>query len=109
MLSTSYPNAPIIMGADKNSMDIKPLLNCGLRLKQVTLDILITNILQYFNSPILISPLSPVITLMMGYPVTTGCLSVTPIQTGTTHHFAVSGQLHTGHYLRKMFVNLVSG
>ena len=63
MLSTKYPDAPIIMGADRNSMDIKPLLNCGLRLKQLVdvgtrngkiLDILITNIPQYFNSPIIV-------------------------------------------------------
>ena len=35
MLSSRYPDAPIIMGADKNKMDIKLLLNCGLRLKQL--------------------------------------------------------------------------
>ena len=65
MLATKYPNVPIIMGADRNSMDIKPLLNCGLRLKQlvdlgtrngVTLDIWITNIPQYFNSPVIVPP-----------------------------------------------------
>ena len=46
-------------------MDIKPLLNCELRLKQIVdlgtrngviLDILITNIPQYFNSPIIVPP-----------------------------------------------------
>ena len=55
MLSAQYPDAPIIMGADKNTMDIKPLLNCGLRLKQVVdigtingviLDIILMNIPQ---------------------------------------------------------------
>jgi hypothetical protein len=65
MLSTKYPDAAIFMGADKNSMDIKPLLNCGLRLKQlvdigarngVILDILFTNVPQYFNSPIIVPP-----------------------------------------------------
>ena len=65
MLVTKYPGAPIIMGADKNSMNIQPLLNCGLKLKQIVdigtrqgkiLDILITNIPQYYNSPILIPP-----------------------------------------------------
>ena len=65
MLSTKYPDAPIIMGADKNSMDIKPLLSCGLRLKQIVdlgtrngviLDIIITNIPQYFNSPVIVPP-----------------------------------------------------
>ena len=65
MLSTRFPDAPIMMGADKNMMDIKPLLSCGLRLKQLvdlptrhgkTLDILITNIPQYYNSPIIVPP-----------------------------------------------------
>ena len=35
MLATQYPDCPIILGADKNDMDIRPILNCGLRLKQV--------------------------------------------------------------------------
>ena len=65
MLVTKYPEAPIIMGADKNSMNIQPLLNCGLKLRQIVdigtrqgkiLDVLITNIPQYYNSPILIPP-----------------------------------------------------
>ena len=65
MLSTMYPDAPIIMGADKNTMDIKPLLNCGLRLKQVVdigtrngkiLDIILMNISQYYNSPVVVPP-----------------------------------------------------
>ena len=56
MLSARFPDAPIMMGADKNMMDIKPLLSCGLRLKQLvdlptrhgkTLDILLTNISLY--------------------------------------------------------------
>ena len=34
MLSSKYPDAGIIMGADRNKMDIKPILSCGLRLKQ---------------------------------------------------------------------------
>ena len=55
MLATKFPSAPIIMGADKNSMDIKPLLSCGLKLKQINdlatrngaiLDVLLTNIPQ---------------------------------------------------------------
>ena len=52
MLSTKYQDSPILMGADKNNMDITPILNCGLRLRQVVdlptrkgkiLDILIMN------------------------------------------------------------------
>ena len=35
MLSSKYPECGIILGADRNYMDIKPILNCGLRLKQV--------------------------------------------------------------------------
>ena len=65
MLSARFPDAPIMMGADKNTMDIKPLLSCGLKLKQLVdlptrqgkiLDILITNIPQYYNSPIVVPP-----------------------------------------------------
>ena len=53
MLNTKYPESGIIMGSDKNSMDISPLLNCGLRLKQIVglptingkiLDVLIMNL-----------------------------------------------------------------
>ena len=65
MLKTQYPESPIILGADKNSMDIKPILNCGLRLKQIVdlpirqgkiLDILIMNIPQYYNAPVIVPP-----------------------------------------------------
>ena len=54
-----------MLGADKNSMDIKPLLNCGLRLKQVVdlgtrngviLDIILMSIPQLYNSPIIVPP-----------------------------------------------------
>ena len=31
MLSAKYPECGLILGADKNHMDIKPILNCGLR------------------------------------------------------------------------------
>ena len=65
MLSTKYPDAPIIMGADKNRMDLHPLLNCGLRLKNMVdistrkgaiLDVIITNIPKYYNSAIVVPP-----------------------------------------------------
>ena len=65
MLNTQYPDSPMILGADKNSMDIRPILNCGLRMKQIVdlptrqgkiLDILIMNIPQFYNSPIVIPP-----------------------------------------------------
>ena len=65
MLKTRILTAPIIMGSDKNDMDIRPLLNCGLRLKQMVdlgtrkgkiLDIILMNIPQMYNSPIIIPP-----------------------------------------------------
>ena len=68
MLITKYPDAGIIMGADRNKMDISPILNCGLRLRQEVnrntrhgsiLDILIMNLSRFYNSPIIAPPLNP--------------------------------------------------
>ena len=68
MLTTKYPDCGIILGADRNHMDIKPILNCGLRLKQVVdkstrqgviLDIIIMNTNSYYNSPIIVPPITP--------------------------------------------------
>jgi hypothetical protein len=68
MLSTQYPNCPIICGGDKNKMDITPLLNCGLRLKQINLkpsrqgailDVIIMNIFKHYNLPFIAPPLNP--------------------------------------------------
>ena len=68
MLSVKYPDADIIMGADKNKMDITPILSCGLRLRQVVnkstrqgsiIDILIMNLSKFYNSPINAPPLNP--------------------------------------------------
>ena len=65
MLKTQYPESPMMLGADKNQMDIRPILNCGLRLKQLVdlptrngkiLDIIIMNTPQYYNSPIIVPP-----------------------------------------------------
>ena len=65
MLTSIYPETPVILGADKNRMDIEPLLKCGLRLKQVVdvatrknsiLDVIIMNISQYYNSPVVVPP-----------------------------------------------------
>ena len=65
MLATQYPECPIILGADKNDMDIRPILGCGLRLRQVVdlktrgnkiLDILIMNYPQLYNSPVIVPP-----------------------------------------------------
>ena len=63
MLSTKHPDSPIMMGADRNNMDITPILNCGLRLKQLVdcptrkdkiLDIIIMNTPQFYKSPIIV-------------------------------------------------------
>ena len=68
MLMAKLPGCGIILGADRNYMDIKPILNCGLRLKQVVdrntrldaiLDIIIMNTNCYYNSPIIAPPITP--------------------------------------------------
>ena len=68
MLMSKFPESGIILGADKNSMDLTPLLNCGLRLKQVVdkptingkiIDVLIMNLSMYYNSPLIAPPLLP--------------------------------------------------
>ena len=55
----------MILGADKNQMDIRPILSCGLRLRQVVdlptrqgkiLDIIIMDIPQFYDSPVIIPP-----------------------------------------------------
>ena len=67
-LSSRYPDCGIIMGADKNSMNIVSLFNCRLRLKQLvdkptingrTLYILITNLSQYYGTPVIALPIIP--------------------------------------------------
>ena len=68
MLSSKYPECGLILGADKNEMDIRPILNCGLRLRQVVglstrqgvmLDILIMNLSGLYKSPFIAPPLQP--------------------------------------------------
>ena len=65
MLHTKYPDSPIMLGADKNNMDIRPLLTCGLRLRQVVdlptrkgviLDIILMSCPQYYNAPTIVPP-----------------------------------------------------
>ena len=65
MLRTQYPDSPMMLGADKNNMNIRPLLNCGLKLRQVVdlptrkgviLDIILIDIPQYYNAPIIVPP-----------------------------------------------------
>ena len=68
MLSSKYPECGLILGADKNSMDIRPILNSGLRLRQVVdlntinnqiLDIIIMNLSGFYNSPFIAPPIQP--------------------------------------------------
>ena len=56
MLSSRYPDSCIIIGADKNDMDISPILGCGLKLRQIVdkctrksriLDVIIMNVSKY--------------------------------------------------------------
>ena len=65
MLKMKHPDAPILMGSDKNSMDIRPILCAGLRLRQVVdlptrqgkiLSVIIMNIPNLYNSPVIIPP-----------------------------------------------------
>ena len=59
MLYTKYPDSGILLGGDCNKMDLSPILNCGLKLRQVVdkntrgnsiIDVLIMNIASYYNS-----------------------------------------------------------
>ena len=68
MLSSKYPECGLILGADKNDMDIGPILRCGLRLRQVVnsstrkgaiLDNIIMNLFSYYKSPIIVPPIQP--------------------------------------------------
>ena len=68
MLCTQYPESGLILGADKNSMNINPILNCGLKLRQIvdkftrkkkTIDIIITNLGSYYKSSIIAPPITP--------------------------------------------------
>ena len=68
MLYSKYPDCGVILGADKNEMDIKPILSCGLRLRQVVnrstrlgaiLDIIIMNCSGYYKTPVIVPPLQP--------------------------------------------------
>ena len=68
MLAAKYPESGIIIGGDKNHMNISPVLSCGLRLKQCNdkatrqgkfLDVIIMNLYPYYNSPTLAPPILP--------------------------------------------------
>ena len=68
MLSARYPDSGLILGADRNEMDILPVLNCGLKLRQMVnmgtrhgkiLDSIIMNMKSYYNSAIIVPPIKP--------------------------------------------------
>ena len=68
MLATQHPDSAIILGADKNNMDIRPLLNCGLKLRNcvdqgtrqgVILDVIIMNTFAFYNSAFIAPPIQP--------------------------------------------------
>ena len=67
-LAAEHPGSAIILGADKNYMDIRPLLNCGLRLRQCVdkptrfgaiLDIIVMNTFPYHSSVRIVPPIQP--------------------------------------------------
>ena len=68
MLRCKYPESALILGGDRNSMDISPILNCGLKLRNVVdkfthgskiLDIIIMNTASFYNSPIIAPAINP--------------------------------------------------
>ena len=68
MLTTKYPGCRILVGGDKNKMNISPLLNDNLNLRQIVtrptrkqevLDVLLTNLFLFYNTPIIIPPVQP--------------------------------------------------
>ena len=68
MLTTKYNGCGIIIGADKNKMNISPLVNTNLKLKQIVglpsrkkeiLDICLTNLFPFYNAPIIVPPVQP--------------------------------------------------
>ena len=65
MFNCEYPEAPLILGGDRNDLDISPILHCGLKLKQIVdlptrkdkiLDVIIMNVRELYNSPFIVPP-----------------------------------------------------
>ena len=68
MLTTKYPGCGIIIGGDKNKMDISSLMNNNLKLRQIVtkptrkneiLDIILTNLHPYYGTPVILPPVHP--------------------------------------------------
>lgn len=60
---TSYPGVPIVLGGDKNDLDLAPILACLPWFDQLvpthgykTLDVIITNVKHLFEAPVTASP-----------------------------------------------------
>ena len=67
-LVVKYPDCGIMVGGDKNKMDISALMNNNLKLRQIVrcptrkqeiLDVFLTNLFPFFNSPTIIPPVQP--------------------------------------------------
>ena len=67
-LLTKYPKAGLIVGGDKNGMDVSPLITSLPRTLQIVtkqthndkiLDIILTNLHQYYAVPIILPPVKP--------------------------------------------------
>ena len=67
-LVVKYPDSGILIGGDRNKMDISALINNNLKLRQIVtqptrkkeiLDVLLTNLFPFYNSPVIIPPVQP--------------------------------------------------
>ena len=67
-LLTKYPNAGIILGGDKNKLNIGPLITAIPRLHQIVtkfthklkiLDVILTNLHQFYCVPVIVPPVQP--------------------------------------------------
>ena len=67
-LVVKYPDCGILIGGDRNKMDISALINNNLKLRQIVtkptrkkeiLDVLLTNLFPFYNSPVIIPPVQP--------------------------------------------------
>ena len=67
-LLTKYPNAGIILGGDKNKLNLSPLITAIPRLRQIVtkfthklkiLDVILTNLHQFSCVPIIVPPVQP--------------------------------------------------
>ena len=66
LMSTRYQNCAIILGADKNAMNLSPIIDCGLKLRQMVntntrgskiLDIIIMNMGRFYNDAVVNPPI----------------------------------------------------